>query len=76
MTSTHSTDPADLAPADRFCTACRQPLRRRFVWLELDQRTGRFHDSGGVPEAESQGWFPFGRDCAARLKAEAVAKAG
>jgi hypothetical protein len=44
------------------------------IELELDQRTGEYHDFGGVPENVSQGWFDFGPDCAkkARRKAHAA----
>lgn len=59
----------------KFCTKCDAPLNpKKTVWLELDQRNWTYHDFlGGVPEEHSQGWFPFGSDCAKRLRAEARA---
>jgi hypothetical protein len=38
--------------------------------LELDQRTNTYHNFG-VPEKYSQGWFPFGPDCANKLLRQA-----
>lgn len=61
---------AELDEAQRYCTCCDRPLKGRVAWLELDQRSGRYHDCGDVPEAWSQGWFPFGMTCASRLIAE------
>ena len=55
-----------------YCTCCNRKLHKdRIVFLELDQRTDTYHNFGGVPDDKSQGWFPFGPDCA---KAE-IAKA-
>lgn len=52
------------------CTRCGKPIRPRFaVWLELDQRTGTY-TAGRVPEAASQGAFPFGKACAAAAEVE------
>lgn len=62
-----------------FCEACQRELVGKPVMLELDQRINRYHDFGGVPEEESQGWFEFGADCARRLRkaaAEKLAKIG
>lgn len=55
------------------CTCCDQPLKRRYRMLELDQRTNTYHDFHGVPEDQSQGWFPFGLTCAKNKLAEAKA---
>lgn len=48
------------------CERCGEPLKaERIVWLELSQTSGRYYLS--LPERhESQGQFPFGRDCAQR----------
>lgn len=54
-------------PGERFCTCCEKPLRGKLAWLELDQRTHTYHDLGGVPVDNSQGWFPFGMTCAVNL---------
>ena len=52
------------------CGKTLNPMRR--VWLELDQRIDCYHDyEFGVPESESQGWFAFGPDCAAKRLREA-----
>lgn len=55
------------------CDCCGKPLAwGRTVWLEFDRRIDSFHDYElGVPEDQSQGWFPFGPSCAARLLREA-----
>lgn len=46
------------------CERCGRPLESdRIVWLELDQRTGKYTDAE-VPEEFSQGAFAFGVDCA------------
>lgn len=58
---------ADLRPDERWCTCCKQALKGKFAWLELDQRTNAYHDHGGVPIDQSQGWFPFGMTCARKL---------
>jgi len=57
---------SELSQDQRFCTCCQRPLARKFAWLELDQRTQHYHDRGGVPSDESQGFFPFGMTCAAQ----------
>jgi hypothetical protein len=54
----------DLDHANRYCTCCGRELKRKFRWLELDQRTDTYHDAGDVPQDRSQGWFPFGLACA------------
>lgn len=55
---------SEMDPVERYCTCCKQRLTKKVAWLELDQRTDRYHDCGGVPEDKSQGWFPFGMTCA------------
>lgn len=53
------------------CTCCGRDLTGHAVrWLELDQRTWTYHDFADVPEAQSQGWFPFGLTCARKLVAK------
>lgn len=49
------------------CARCGRELEPgRLVWLELSTKTGRYTDPDRVriPEDESQGLFPFGKDCA------------
>lgn len=46
------------------CERCGKKHLGKFVYLELNQRTGRYYQPGEVPPAESQGLFPFGRACA------------
>lgn len=47
-----------------YCERCRQLLNpATAVWLELSTRTGLYSDEK-LPEAESQGCFTFGPDCA------------
>lgn len=65
-------DAAELLKDQRYCTCCERPLVRKFAWLELDQRVDAYHDFGGVPPDNSQGWFPFGLTCAKRLLGEAT----
>ena len=53
------------------CTRCGASLNpRTLVWLELNAKTGRYTDPAHVeiPEGDSQGTFPFGRDCAAAIR--------
>lgn len=52
---------------EKECTHCQRPLKNECVMLELDQRTDTYHQNCDVPEEHSQGWFPFGKDCAAKL---------
>lgn len=61
----------ELHTSDRYCTCCERELRGKFAYLELDQRTQTYHDFGGVPTDQSQGWFPFGLTCARNLIAKA-----
>jgi hypothetical protein len=57
------------------CTHCGKALNEKtMVSLELDQRINEYHDFGNVPEDQSQGWFDFGKDCAAKLRAIAQRK--
>lgn len=53
------------------CEKCKRRLKGKVAFLELDQRNGTFHDFGDVPADKSQGWFPFGLDCANGLIFEA-----
>ena len=46
------------------CECCGRELSGAVRMLELDHRTDSYHDFGDVPEAKSQGWFPFGLRCA------------
>lgn len=61
---------ADNPHAAEYCTCCGRELKGKFRMLELDQRTDTYHDRGDVPEDQSQGWFPFGMGCAAKLSKE------
>lgn len=56
------------------CTCCDKDLEGAVRMLELDQRHSVYHDFGGVPDAHSQGWFPFGLTCAKKMLAKAVLK--
>jgi hypothetical protein len=58
---------SELRPDERFCRHCERPLKRSFVWLELNCMTGEYSDANDIPEAESQGWFPIGTTCAKKL---------
>lgn len=58
--------------AQGHCLRCGKKLRE-IVQLELDQRTNEYHNFGGVPDNESQGWFEFGPDCAELLRHRARA---
>jgi hypothetical protein len=64
-----------LSEGERYCTCCERDLTGHAVrMLELDQRTDTYHDFGGVPDNQSQGWFPFGLKCAKRKVAEHTTK--
>lgn len=65
---------SELSETERRCTCCDRPLRGRIRYLELDQRTGSYHDLKDVPEEQSQGWFPFGKDCARYLNVKELAR--
>lgn len=55
------------ALCDQYCTRCERKLNpNNIAMLELDQRTNTYHDFDDVPPEYSQGWFPFGVNCAAR----------
>lgn len=48
-----------------LCHRCNAKLNpKRMVWLELNNRTGEWKPEGEVPAEDSQGCFPFGKDCA------------
>jgi len=57
----------EIDPSSRYCTRCGKAISGRVAWLELDRRDNTYHDREDVPEDQSQGWFPFGVDCARRL---------
>lgn len=57
---------SDLPKGQRFCTCCERPLRGKVAYLELEEGTARYTDSGLIPPERSQGWFPFGLTCAAK----------
>jgi len=58
------------------CECCGRPIKPgSAVWLELDHRIDGYHNWANVPPSKSQGWFPFGPECAARLLREARVKA-
>lgn len=57
----------EIEPDGRYCTRCKKALKGNVAWLELDQRDYTYHDRNDVPETKSQGWFPFGLDCARAL---------
>ncbi len=66
---------SSLDAAARYCTCCERDLSGGAVrMLELDQRTDTYHDIRGVPEDQSQGWFPFGLTCAKKQLAAHRAK--
>ena len=75
MKPKHISDASQLEEPERFCTCCEKRLKRKFAWLELDQRDNTYHDRGDVPSDQSQGWFPFGMTCAKRKLAEAKGEA-
>lgn len=51
-------------PDPIFCERCHQQLNpTTAIWLDLNNRTNRYSDEAW-PEAESQGCFAFGPDCA------------
>ena len=56
----------------KTCQCCGRVLNpAKIVGLELDQRINAYHDFGGVPESQSQGWFEFGASCAVKERAKA-----
>lgn len=55
------------------CTCCGHRIDpMHCVALELDRRTGLFHD-GGVPRQYSGGWHAFGSVCAEKKRRESAA---
>ena len=64
----------DIALADPYRAICEQSLRREVAWLELDQRIDSYHDFGGGPADQSQGWFPFGMTGARKVVAHTLCK--
>lgn len=59
-----------MATTKQFCTCCERTLHPdREVWLELDQRSGKYARPGEVADDRSQGTFPFGKACAAKILA-------
>lgn len=53
---------------DLFCQECGKKLDPiKAVWLELSTETGEYYFGDPLPEAESQGGFPFGKDCAKKI---------
>jgi len=52
-----------------YCTCCEKPLiTGNEVWLELSFETNRVYlPPNKCPAEESQGAFPYGKTCAAKL---------
>jgi hypothetical protein len=55
-----------------YCQECGKFLNpHKIVWLGLSTKTGEYYfvDNPGdtLPEDESQGAFPFGKDCAKKV---------
>lgn len=55
------------------CTRCGRDVHpARTTWLELNALTLKYYaEPGNVPQNESQGWFPFGPDCAQKEACDA-----
>lgn len=53
------------------CTNCGKDLKGEFVYLELNSFTGLYVDPDKlkIVSQESQGVFPFGKDCARAILA-------
>jgi hypothetical protein len=53
----------------QVCHLCAAPLNPdKTIWLELHCVRGTFHElNDPVPEADSQGCFPFGTACAKKV---------
>lgn len=48
---------------------CRKDITQfEAVWLELNNKTGKFCEPGKVKKKESQGGFPFCSDCATQIR--------
>lgn len=55
---------------DQLCTKCGKKLNKQtMVMLELNWRTNEYTDPKikQIPPEDSQGLFPFGKDCAKTL---------
>jgi hypothetical protein len=53
-----------------YCECCGKKLNpKKITWLELDMRYGnKYHaNEGEIADEDSQGWFPFGSTCAAKI---------
>lgn len=48
----------------RTCERCGKKHLDEFVFLELNNKTNRFAVPGSIPDGDSQGLFPFGKQCA------------
>ncbi len=54
-----------MTDGETYCERCGKILKPgEAVWLELNMLHGTWHKLGSVPVDESQGCFPFGKDCA------------
>ena len=53
------------------CFKCGAKLdKKKIVWLELDVTTNIFHEIGVILTENSQGMFPFGKDCAKKIRGD------
>ena len=52
---------------DNFCHKCDKKLNKKKIeWLELSNTDNRFYKK--IPNKHiSQGFFPFGKDCAKKM---------
>ena len=57
-----------------YCERCEKETRKP-VWLELSATDGNYYAELPVGH-ESQGGFPFGPDCAAKLRKSIQTKTG
>ncbi len=65
-----STDTFPYTDDTQFCECCERELHSdRIVWLELSFVTSQYAslDNDTIPADESQGCFPFGKACAAKV---------
>lgn len=60
-------DVSTISQSERYCTHCEKPLKRQFVWLELDFTNGKYDKPGNIKPDNSQGCFPFGVTCARNI---------
>lgn len=52
---------------DERCECCGKVLEKsKAVWLHRSNKTNLYYTTD-LPEAESQGWFAFGRFCATKV---------